>query len=173
MKAWVSGTLGLLLVGGMALAQEPVPEGAQFQVNSYTTSDQWAPAATVDAQGNFVVVWESNGSYGTDLGYSIQGQRHAADGSPLGIQFQVNSYTTSYQWTPSVAGSAQGDFVVVWESYGSYGTDPGYSIQGQRHLADGTPARQSVPGQFLHDGVSIYALGGRRHARQLRRGLDE
>ena len=139
MKAWVSGTLGLLLVGGMALAQEPVPEGAQFQVNSYTTNDQWAPAATVDALGIFVVVWESNGSYGTDPGYSIQGQRHAADGSPLGSQFQVNSYTTSYQWTPSVAGSAQGDFVVVWESYGSYGTDPGYSIQGQRHGADGTP----------------------------------
>ena len=132
--------LGLSLVCGMALAHEPVPVGEEFQVNSYTTSNQWAPKVAADAQGKFVVVWESYGSYGADPGYSIQGQRHSADGTPVGSQFQVNSYTTSYQWTPSVAASAQGDFVVAWESYGSYGADPGYSIQGQRHGADGAPA---------------------------------
>ena len=139
-------------IQGQRYDADGAPVGVEFQVNSYTTSDQWAPAATVDAQGNFVVVWESNGSYGTDPGYSIQGQRHAADGSPLGTQFQVNSYTTSYQWTASVAASAQGDFVVVWESYGSYGSDPGYSIQGQRHAADGTP----VGSQFQ---VNSYTTG--------------
>jgi len=137
MKVKISGVLGVVLVYGIAPAQELVPVGGQFQVNSYTTSYQWAPSVAANAQGDFVVVWESYGSSGTDLGYSIQAQRHDAEGMAVGSQFQVNSYTTSYQWTPSVASIAQGDFVVVWESLGSYGTDPDYSIQGQRHGADG------------------------------------
>jgi hypothetical protein len=140
MKVWISGALGLLLAWGLALAQEPIPVGEEFQVNSYTTSYQVISSVAADAQGNFVVVWESYGSYGSDPGYSIQGQRYDAGGTPAGSQFQINSYTTSYQWLPAVATDAQGNFVVVWESYGSYDSDPGYSIQGQRHDAGGTPA---------------------------------
>jgi hypothetical protein len=51
--------------------------GSQFQVNTYTTSDQGAAAVTVDAYGDFVVVWESDGSAGSDTSnLSIQGQRY-------------------------------------------------------------------------------------------------
>jgi hypothetical protein len=85
--------------------------------------------------GDFVVVWESFGSDGGDTSNtSIQGQRYDASGSPLGGQFQVNTYTTSGQRYASVASNETGDFVVVWHSYGSDGGDTsGYSIQGQRH----------------------------------------
>jgi len=144
MKVWIAGALGFLLIGGMALAQEPV--GEQFQVNSYTTGMQWDPAVAADAQGNFVVVWGVFGSYGTDTsGQSIQGQRYDASGTPVGGQFQVNSYTTSTQRSAAVAADAQGNFVVVWMSHGSYGT-AGWlrSIQGQRYDASGT----AVGGQF-------------------------
>lgn len=86
-----------------------------------------------------MVVWCSGGSSGGDTSSSsIQGQRYAAGGAALGGQFQVNSYTTSYQRYPAVALSANGDFVVVWESDGSIGGDTsGYSIQGQRYLVTG------------------------------------
>ena len=140
MKVRFAGVLGVVLIYGVALAQELVPVGEQFQVNSYTTSYQWAPTVAAGSQGSFVVVWESYGSPGTDTGYSIQAQRYDASGTPAGGQFQVNSYTTGYQWIPSVAANAQGDFVVVWESYGSPGTDTDYSVQGQRYDASGTPA---------------------------------
>ena len=118
------------------------PDGSEFQVNSYTTSHQFSPAIAVDGQGNFVVTWHSNGSYDTDNNqYSIQAQRYDREGSPIGTQFQVNSYTTSQQSNPVVAADTQGDFVVVWQSYRSAGTDKSqWSIQAQRFDSDGIPA---------------------------------
>ena len=111
------------------------PQGAEFQVNTYTTSDQSAPTVTADAQGNFVVAWASHGSSGTDASaYSSQAQRYLANGAALGGQFQVNSYTTSYQDAPDVASDSRGNFVVAWHSVGSDGTDNSFlSIQGQRY----------------------------------------
>src|SRR5688500_9367916 len=37
---------------------------------------------------------------------------------PIGDQFQVNTYTTNGQGWPAVAMDGDGDFVVVWLSYG-------------------------------------------------------
>ena len=54
---------------------------------------------------------------------SIQGQRYTSDGSPVGSQVQVNTYTTGSQEYSSVSLDSDGDFVVVWESDGSEGTD--------------------------------------------------
>ncbi|MGB5479178.1 MAG: hypothetical protein WBO53_19415, partial [Thermoanaerobaculia bacterium] len=136
-------SLGL---AGSTQAQAPDPIGEEFQVNSYTTSWQVYPAVAVEPQGDFVVVWMSDGSYGTDTsGYSIQAQRYGANGAPVGGEFQVNAYTTNFQGTPAVAVEPQGDFVVVWESDGSYGTDTSSSsIQGQLYGANGAP----VGGEF-------------------------
>jgi hypothetical protein len=86
---------------------------------------------SLDTNGDFVVVWDSRGSSGTDSShYSIQGQRFASNGSTIGRQFQVNNYTPVFQIRPSVSSEANGDFVVVWDSTGSRGTDSsGRSIQ--------------------------------------------
>jgi hypothetical protein len=116
------------------------PQGSEFQVNTYTTGDQSAPDVTHDAAGNFVVVWQSTGSPGSDTSsYSIQGQRFDASGTPLGAQFQVNTYTSGGQFLPSVSLDAAGDFVVVWDSYGSVGPDVNRSLQGQRYDSSGSP----------------------------------
>ena len=113
--------------------------GGEFQVNAYTTSYQSRPAVAVDGHGKFVVVWDSEGSYGTDQqSTSIQAQRYDASGGLEGDQFQVNSYWRSAQGSPSVASASDGDFVVVWASNGSSGTDSdGVSIQGQWYDATG------------------------------------
>lgn len=114
--------------------------GGEFQINSYTTSFQRFPAVANDSSGNFVVVWESLGSYGTDSSsYSIQGQLYDATGAAVGGEFQVNSYTTSHQRYPAVATGSGGKFVVVWESLGSYGPAYFKSIQGQRYDLSGNP----------------------------------
>ncbi len=119
--------------GGSAL-------GSQFQVNSFTASHQNDPAVAADAAGNFVVVWTSNGSAGSDnSSTSIHGQRYAANGVALGSEFQVNTFTTSTQQRPVVACDAAGNFVVVWESNGSLGSDQSAtSIQAQRYAAGGS-----------------------------------
>ena len=142
-------------------AVDATPLGDEFQVNSYTPEKQRFPAVAVDADGDFVVVWESDGSYGTDSNpsnpsKSVQGQRFSAAGALLGGEFQVNTYTTNDQYGPSVAMDSNGDFQVVWTSYGSYGTDTNSSIQVQRYAADGTP----LGGEFQ---VNSYVFGGQKY----------
>jgi hypothetical protein len=118
----------------------PVPEAVQFQVNTYTASTQGSPSVSLAPNGDFVMVWSSSGSSGTDTdGSSIQGQRYTSDGTLQGAEFQVNAYTTSYQFGASVSSSSSGDFVVVWTSDGSSGTDTdSNSVQGQRYASDGS-----------------------------------
>jgi hypothetical protein len=126
--------------------------GGQFQVNTYTTGYQIHPSVGADADGNFVVVWQSYGSNSSDSSMaSIQGQRLHKTGMRVGDEFQVNTYTTSYQESASVALNAGGDFVVVWTSDGSSGTDDSsYSVQSQRYrfglvFADGFESGDTSP----------------------------
>ncbi|HEY8153517.1 MAG TPA: hypothetical protein VII72_05250 [Myxococcota bacterium] len=136
------GIFGDDSVQGQRYASDGSAKGGQFQVNSYTTGAQFYPSVAADYQGDFVVVWTSVGSYGTDAysSFSVQGQRFSQDGSPRGGEFQVNTYTTMNQTYPAVAASPAGNFVVVWQSWGSSGTDSFfYSIQGQHFGADGSP----------------------------------
>ena len=51
-------------------------------------------------------------------------------GLPVGLEFPVNSYTTSTQFAPSVAVDGAGSFVVVWNSGGQDGS--GNGVFGQR-----------------------------------------
>ena len=105
------------------------PAGSEFPVNSYTTGGQHFPAIAVRSTGDFVVVWDSpqDGS-----GYGIFGQRFDAASAKVGSEFPVNTYTTGLQASPSVALDAAGNFVVVWERYGS-----GYDVRGQRFDSSG------------------------------------
>ncbi len=157
---------GLLFTSGIAVgvpAAAQMPVGAQFQVNTYTTNSQSRPAVAVDGDGDFVVVWHSDGSSGSDTdGLSVQGRRYASDGTPQGAQFQVNTYTTTVpgglpttfsQSYPSVAMASNGDFVVVWTSDGSFGTDTStHSAQGQRYASNGS----TQGGEFQ---VNTYTTG--------------
>jgi uncharacterized delta-60 repeat protein len=120
------------------------PSGPSFQVNTYTTGYQTAPSVAADALGNFVVVWQSDASPGSDQsGTSILGRRFSADGTPLGSDFQVNSHTSGSQTYPRLASNASGEFVVVWQSESSDGTDTGpgslSSVQGRFFTSSGTP----------------------------------
>ena len=115
------------------------PEGAQFQVNTYTTGGQFLPAVAANAAGNFVVVWSGYGSSGNDSSYtSIHGQRFDALGNPQGGEIQINTYTSFIQTVPAVDLAASGEFVVTWMSYGSSGTDTdASSVQARRFSANG------------------------------------
>ncbi|MCP3964611.1 MAG: hypothetical protein GY719_42825 [bacterium] len=129
-------------VQGQRYASDGSAVATEFQINTYTTGAQRLPAVAMDGNGDFVVVWQSPGSAGTDASsYSIQGQRYASDGSAVAAEFQINTYTTSAQAFPAVAMSADGHFAVVWQSFGSTGTDTDSgSIQGQRYASDGSAA---------------------------------
>ena len=145
-------------IQGQRYASDGLPLGSEFQVNTYTSGTERYPAVGRAANGDFVVVWESTGSLGTDTSsISIQGQRYASSGAALGSQFQINTYTTSFQEQPSVAVDPAGDFVVVWQSSGSWGTDTsGQSIHGQRYASNGSP----LGSEFQ---VNNFTLNDQRH----------
>jgi hypothetical protein len=91
-----------------------LPVGAEFGVNTLTTEDQSLPAIAVAPNGRFVVVWQSYGADG-DM-YGVRGRLFNSDGSPIGGEFQVNTYTSGYQYLPDVAFNPDGTFVVVWQT---------------------------------------------------------
>jgi hypothetical protein len=61
----------------------------------------------------------------------------AAQGSPLGPEFRVNTYTMQNQAAPSVAVDGAGLFTVVWASDGQDGS--GNGVFGQRFDVSGAP----------------------------------
>ncbi len=146
--------IALVISASATVAQVPI--GSQFLVNSYTTDRQYIPSVSMDSDGDFVIVWESYGSSGSDTSFwSIQGQRYASDGTALGNEFQVNSYTPRSQRGSSVSMDSDGDFVVVWKNHG-HGQYRD-SIQGQRYASDGT----ALGNEFQ---VNAYTFRSRRPA---------
>ena len=125
---------------GQRLAADGSFLGAEFGIATYTSGTQIRTDVAVDPDGSFLVVWQNDGPGAGPDARGIQGQRFASDGSQVGSQFQVNSYSTGNQVIPAVARSSSGEFLVVWSSYqGSPGGDNSGSAVGRRLASDGSP----------------------------------
>jgi hypothetical protein len=99
----------------------------EFQVNTTTYSHQQAPVTAMDATGNSVVVWQSNGQDGSSAG--IFAQRYNSAGSRVGGEFRVNNWTPGSQNSPAVGMNSSGQFVVSWTSYAEDGSLDGVYAQ--------------------------------------------
>ncbi len=114
-------------VFGQRFNADASPKGDEFQINTYTDSNQSDPHITMLNDGGFIVVWES--LIQSEYGYNIFGQRYNADGTTRGDEFQINSYTQNSQVDAVVAALSDGGFIVTWGSR---------EISAQRYNADGT-----------------------------------
>jgi hypothetical protein len=74
-------------------------------------------------EDGFVVVWQSLQQDGN--GYGIFGRRFNPVGTPLGLEFQVNSHTSDHQYEPVVAMGGGDDFFVVWTGHQQDGDSTG------------------------------------------------
>jgi hypothetical protein len=89
---------------GQRYDQDGQPLGSEFRVNTYTTSDEAAVAVTMDAVGNFVVVWQSSIQDGDSDG--VYGQRYggltpaalAVDPSGNGVLEPGETATVAPAW---------------------------------------------------------------------------
>jgi len=141
------------MFAGALPAQPPGRLGDEFQVNTYTTDNQWVPAVGAAPDGAFVVVWESYGSPGSDTDRaSIQARRFDGGGDPLGPQFEVNTHTYLSQIDPRVAVNAGGGFVVVWTDLAGGPPGDGVAIFGRRYAPDGLPA---APPFFVNTATAV------------------
>ena len=112
------------------------PRGAEFVV---TAAGGYNADVAIAPTGAFVVAFTAYDGSGGD---SIFARRYDSSGAPIGAQFQVNTYTTRYQYFANVAVAPDGAFVVVWNDFGLDGSLGG--VFGQRFSAAGT----RLGGQF-------------------------
>jgi hypothetical protein len=95
-----------------------VAQGEEFPVNALSQGNQDAPSLAMDAQGSFVVVWQS---FVTNH-YVIRARRFDAAGVAQGGEIPVDTRPREGHNAPAVAMAPDGRFVVAWESaiQGSY-----------------------------------------------------
>ena len=147
--AWTSYTessIALLDILARRYSSAGASLGGEFHVNVFTDFYQFGPAVRAEADGDFVVAWQSAGQDGSV--YAIIGRRFASAGTPTTAEFQINSYTSLTQARPAVASSGV-DFVVAWQSAAQDGGD--YGIFAQRFT---TPIELDVDGNGAVDALT-------------------
>jgi hypothetical protein len=142
---WLNDNVTPPWISGQLFHADGTPDGSEFQVNTLVGDQLEMPAVAMAGDGRFVAVWHDTG--GLDgSGWSVRGQRFTADGTRVGTEMPINTYTDGLQGYPSVAMRDDGSFLVVWMGKG-YHTVGG--VHGQAFLWDGT----SIWGEF---GVNDY-----------------
>ena len=116
------------------------PAGTQFRVNTYVPGYQLTPSAASDSAGSYFVVWRSDQQDGSEWG--LYAQRLASDGTPIGGELRVNTFTTGSQQSARVASFGAGRFVAVWPSMqgGAYQNIYAQRFWAPRGDADGSGA---------------------------------
>jgi hypothetical protein len=116
--------------------------GAEFQVNVQTITNQSNSAIAIRPSGEFVVVWQGSKVL-TGGGYSVYGRLFSSSGAPTTDEIQMSTYTLTNQVGPTVAGDAEGDFVVAWTGKdGQDGFADGIFLR--RFTSAGTPVGVEV-----------------------------
>jgi len=129
-------------VYGQIFDRNATKVGNEFKINSYVTYSQRYPSTTDLKSNNFAVTWSSDGNDGD--GFGIFGQLFDNNGLKIGNEFQINTYTTSYQVWPSISALPNTNFVVNWDSIGEDGSSSG--VYGQ--LLGGTGAKVGIEFQI-------------------------
>ncbi len=135
------------------------PLGSEFLVNTTTMGEQRRPTAAIDADGDFLIAWDGNGT-GDPQG--IFGRRYNSIGQSQGAEFRVNVNTTNPQQNPAAAMDADGDFVVVFEDFGSALND----VYARRFNAAGVGqgnefiVTNTTSDQQIQPAVAMNAAGG-------------
>ncbi|WP_052710384.1 beta strand repeat-containing protein [Azospirillum thiophilum] len=135
----------------------------------------WPNPASMDGaalrDGSYVLAWHVYDNQGN--GAEIRMQRFAANGTALGASVPVNSYRTGNQTVPAVAATADGGFVVSWQSAGQDGNGNGvyaqrFDASGNRvgsefRITDAVTGNQDAPSiAATADGGFTVAWGGDR-----------
>jgi len=110
--------------------------GSGFRVNTSTYETEF-PIVSALSNGNFFITWSSNGQDGS--GYGVYAQVFASDGTKIGSEFQVNTYTSYNQMMPEISALSNGDFVIAWLSDQDRSGAYGFGVYGQIFSSTGTP----------------------------------
>ena len=125
---------------GQLLSHDAKKVSKEFKVNTYIMNNQNKPRITALKNDKFVICWDSFAQDGDNSG--IFARIFSAQAEKLGMEFQVNTYTSSEQFNPEIIALLDGGFVICWTSSGQDGEQTG--IYAKRFSAP--PAQP-----FLHE----------------------
>ncbi|WP_424965863.1 Ig-like domain-containing protein [Dinoroseobacter sp. S375] len=119
--------------------------GGSSLVNTQTSSTQNEPSVTVLLDGRYVISWTSqtSGSAGDGSGGGIFAQVFEANGTPIGGEFGVPTFTDGSQSDSSIAALTDGGFVIVWTDQNALDGSV-WSTQLQRYDATGAAVGPQV-----------------------------
>lgn len=84
----------------------------EFQVNQYTTGDQFNSVVDMSSSGGFVIVWEGQSAAAS---HGISARRFDSAGNALGNQFDVSPLDGWDHLDPALSVNGNGEFVVSWD----------------------------------------------------------
>ena len=149
--------------GGEIYAQlfgaDGAPHGGAIPVttHAYQFYGDEGGAVTVLASGDFVVAWTKQ-TPSDDYNDDVYAQRFAANGSPIGSSFLVNTATFGSQSSPSITALASGGFVITWDDLDRVSSSKGqiYDADGRKvgelQFQDGAPAGRVSVAAFADGG---------------------
>ncbi|RXJ71845.1 hypothetical protein CS022_19475 [Veronia nyctiphanis] len=119
-------------IAARKFSSDGTPLGSEFIINTNTYGTQAEPDITALANDRFAVTWRtSDGS-----GNGVACQLFNADGSTVGNEVLVNTYTTSGQEWPQIAPFSDGGYVITWQSNDQDGQYKGVYAQRFDHLGN-------------------------------------
>jgi hypothetical protein len=122
--------------------------GAEFVVNTTTTSDQTGSAIAPLEDGGFMVVWTDTSQFAPDTsGEAIRAQRFDAEGNKVGLEIVVNSAVADAQESATIALLPDGRVFVAWQD---------------ASLSPGDPFITAIRGQILDprdSGMTLFGSG--------------
>ncbi len=118
------------------------------------TGSAQMPAVAMNADGDFVVVWQAREGILGGERVDVFAAVYSANGSPRIPAFRVNQQTTIDQLFPSVGMDGEGRFVVAWYTWDMAGITPADvdNVSMRAFLADGTPATDEIQVNTWTDG---------------------
>ncbi len=102
-------------IGAVYAVSLPAKVFNEFQVNTYIDNNQKKPAIAFNADGDFVVVWQSELQDSDRMG--IYGQKYDQYGIRVGDEFRVNQSVAYSQFSPDVCFLPDSSFVVAWAGH--------------------------------------------------------
>ncbi|HBO44495.1 MAG TPA: hypothetical protein DD670_11285, partial [Planctomycetaceae bacterium] len=120
----------------------------EMRINQTVAGNQKWSSVAMDADGDFVITWTSYGQDGTGSGpgagvngeNGVYARRFNSDSSPVSDEFLVNTFTDKNQQRSRIAMDADGDFIIVWESFQDRPTGAGpdapinYGVYAKRYV---------------------------------------
>ncbi len=135
-------------------------DGAEFILNSTTSSSQYMVSVAGQTEGTFMAGWQG---YHDGSGYGVYQRLFNASNTPQYGDSNIHSSTSNDQLEPDLAAHPAG-FVAVWQSYGQDGNNNG--IYGQRFALNGSKQDSEfkvhtyTPNAQERPSVAAFADGG-------------